>query len=25
MPGATQAQINEITGMVKTLTFRTTS
>lgn len=25
MPRATQAQINEITGMVKTLTFRTTS
>ena len=25
MPGATQAQIDEITGMVKTLTFRTTS
>jgi hypothetical protein len=25
MPGATQAQIKEITGMVKTLTFRTAS
>ena len=25
MPGATQAQIDEITGMVKTLTFRTTN
>ena len=25
MPAATQAQINEITGMVKTLTFRATS
>ncbi len=25
MPGATQAQIDEITGMVKTLTFRATS